>query len=202
MKNPYEVLGVEEGASQEEIKNAYRELCKKYHPDRYEDNPLKDLAEEKMREINEAYDYLMNNRNQSNYRNTYNNGNTYSNGYASEEELLYQARIDIQNGNISEALNKLDNIRSRNAEWYYLMGIINIRKGWYDAAYQNLNRACSMAPGNTEYRNALNSLSRRNDHYREPYRKGRDSDLCDICTTLYCLDCLCECSGGDLISCC
>ena len=144
MRNPYEVLGIEEGASQEEIKNAYRELCKKYHPDRYEDNPLKDLAEEKMREINEAYDCLMNNRNQSNYRNTYSNGNTYNNGYASEGELLYQARIDIQNGNISEAINKLDNIRSRNAEWYYLMGIINIRKGWYDAAYQNLSRASSM----------------------------------------------------------
>jgi len=189
MRNPYEVLGIEEGASQEEIKNAYRELCKKYHPDRYEDNPLKDLAEEKMREINEAYDCLMNNRNQNN-------------GYASEEELLNQARIDIQNGNINEAVNKLDNIRARNAEWYYLMGIINTRKGWYDAAYQNLNRASSMEPGNAEYKNAFNSLNKRNNHYREPYKKGRDANLCDLCTTLYCLDCFCECLGGDLVPCC
>ena len=58
-KNPYKVLGIKEGASYDEIKRAYRELAKKYHPDRYQNNPLADLAEEKMREINEAYDALM-----------------------------------------------------------------------------------------------------------------------------------------------
>ena len=57
--NPYEVLGVSEGASEEEIKKAYKELVKKYHPDRYQNNPLSDLAEEKLQEINEAYDMLM-----------------------------------------------------------------------------------------------------------------------------------------------
>ena len=50
--NPYEVLGLKPGATQEEIKKAYRNLIKQYHPDQYGDNPLKDLAEEKMREIN------------------------------------------------------------------------------------------------------------------------------------------------------
>ncbi|HOJ12845.1 MAG TPA: DnaJ domain-containing protein, partial [Clostridiales bacterium] len=57
--NPYEVLGVKEGANDEEIKRAYRELVKKYHPDQYRDNPLAKLAEEKLREVNEAYEYLM-----------------------------------------------------------------------------------------------------------------------------------------------
>lgn len=60
-KNPYKVLGVKEGASYDEIKRSYRELVKKYHPDRYRNNPLADLADEKMREINEAYEYLMKN---------------------------------------------------------------------------------------------------------------------------------------------
>ena len=60
--NPYEVLGVPEGASEEEIKRAYKELVKKYHPDKYQDNPLSDLAEEKLQEINEAYDMLMKGR--------------------------------------------------------------------------------------------------------------------------------------------
>ena len=56
MKNPYEVLGIKEGASDEEIKKAYRELVKKYHPDKYVNNPLADLAAEKMKEINDAYE--------------------------------------------------------------------------------------------------------------------------------------------------
>ena len=60
-KNPYKVLGIKEGASYDEIKRAYRELAKKYHPDRYQNNPLSDLADEKMREINEAYDTVMKN---------------------------------------------------------------------------------------------------------------------------------------------
>ena len=58
MSDPYQVLGVSPSASDEEIKRAYRELVKKYHPDNYNDNPLADLAEAKMKEINEAYDTI------------------------------------------------------------------------------------------------------------------------------------------------
>ena len=62
MNNPYEVLGLKPGASEAEIKAAYKELVKKYHPDKYQNNPLADLAQEKLQEINEAYDTLMKNR--------------------------------------------------------------------------------------------------------------------------------------------
>ena len=58
-KSPYDVLGVRYGASQDEIKKAYRELVKKYHPDRYKDHPLETLAKEKMQEVNEAYNTLL-----------------------------------------------------------------------------------------------------------------------------------------------
>ena len=58
MKDPYSVLGVSQSASDDEIKRAYRELARKYHPDNYQNNPLADLAEEKMKEINEAYDTI------------------------------------------------------------------------------------------------------------------------------------------------
>ena len=58
MSDPYKVLGVSPNATDEEIKAAYRELARKYHPDNYVNNPLGDLAAEKMKEINEAYDQI------------------------------------------------------------------------------------------------------------------------------------------------
>ena len=58
MRNPYEVLGISPNATDEEVKAAYRQMARKYHPDNYTDNPLSDLAQEKMQEINEAYDTI------------------------------------------------------------------------------------------------------------------------------------------------
>ena len=58
MTDPYKVLGVSPSATDDEVKDAYRKLAKKYHPDQYADSPLKDLADEKMKEINEAYDAI------------------------------------------------------------------------------------------------------------------------------------------------
>lgn len=108
MANPYEILGVREGASKEEIKKAYRELAKKYHPDQYGANPLKDLAEEKMREINEAYEYLMRNSSDSDSSssftssNNYNNTNNYRNTNSYGSPNVYNSvRSDIQRGNYS-----------------------------------------------------------------------------------------------------
>lgn len=200
MNNPYEVLGIREGATQEEIKKAYREQAKKYHPDQYGDNPLKDLAEEKMRELNEAYDFLMN---QSTNSGSYSNS-TYSNSNTGNSAEYASVRMDINNGNFSSAEAKLNNMGVRDAEWNYLMGVICMQKGWYDEAYNNLATACSMNPSNMEYRNAFNSINQNNNSYRQPYYRGRgnNDDCCQICATLWCLDSCCECTGGDFIGCC
>lgn len=205
MTNPYEVLGIKEGSSKEEIKKAYRELAKKYHPDQYGNNPLKDLAEEKMRELNEAYDYLM--KNTDNSSSSYSSTSYSSNSYNDSNNYMdYQSiRMDIQNGNLSTAEEKLSRTSTRNAEWNFLMGVISLNKGWYDAANNYIRTACNMDPNNMEYRDAFNRINNMNRSYRQPYynnRNGNDRDLCQICTTLYFLDCCCECCGGDFISCC
>ena len=71
MKDPYSILGVSKDADEATIKNAYRELARKYHPDNYADNPLSDLAADKMKEINDAYDAIMNSRKGSGKNNNY-----------------------------------------------------------------------------------------------------------------------------------
>ncbi|MDF2521731.1 MAG: molecular chaperone DnaJ, partial [Clostridia bacterium] len=101
MKNPYEVLGIREGSSIEEVKRAYKELVRKYHPDQYQNHPLSDLAEEKLKEINEAYDYLMK-QYESGARGGY--GGTQSSG----DDALSQVRSYINTGNIAAAEQLLD----------------------------------------------------------------------------------------------
>lgn len=196
MRNPYEVLGVKENASKDEIKRSYRELAKKYHPDQYGANPLKDLAEDKMRELNEAYDYLMKNTPESS---SFSSQESYRGGNSNYQSI----RVDIQRGNFAAAESKLMSMNVRDAEWHYLSGIINQSKGWYDAAYNNLSTACRLDPSNMEYREAFSRMNHRNDFFRDSYHGSRrDTNFCDICTTLWCIDCCCECSGGDFISCC
>lgn len=90
--NPYDILGVNPGASQEEIKKAYREQAKKYHPDKYADNPLKDLADDKMRKVNAAYDQLS--KTGSSGNNQYSSGygaNPYQPNYGQQSQNTYSA---------------------------------------------------------------------------------------------------------------
>ncbi|GFR35515.1 J domain-containing protein [Thermobrachium celere] len=204
MKNPYEVLGVDKNASMEDIKRAYRELVKKYHPDRYHDNPLKELAEEKLREINEAYEYLLNNheKQQGGYSSSYSSGGYYGQNSFSD---FQRVREYINRGDYFSAERELNRINIRNDEWFYLMGLIYINRGNYSVGYDYIKRASEMNPYNQEYRDALyrmnNSYRSYNTHYYNTPRRSND-DCCTICTYLYCADCCCECLGGDLISCC
>jgi molecular chaperone DnaJ len=210
VKNPYEVLGIKEGSSEEEIKKAYRELVKKYHPDQYQNNPLSKLAEEKLREVNEAYDYLMKNATHgydSRQRNGSGGNSTGWSGQSSQNSDFYnQVKSHINTGNIQVAEDMLDRNGNRTAAWFYLKGLIFARKGWYDEAYTHIQRAVAMDPTNYEYRSALNSMNNANNAYRSnSYNRGYSTnnvDFCQICQALWCADCCCECAGGDLISCC
>jgi len=207
LQNPYEVLGIREGASVEEIKRAYRELVKKYHPDQYRDNPLSDLAEKKLAEINEAYDYLMKNAGasgSSNNSSSYSRSNTGSWNSQNMNNFYVQVKMHINSGNIGAAEQMLDSTNDRSAQWYYLKGLVCLRRGWYDQARSYVQTACSMDPGNMEYRDVLNRMMNANTAYRgSVYNRGyrQDYDWCQICSTLWCLDTCCECGGCDLIEC-
>ena len=146
MNDPYRTLGVSPSASDEEIKKAYRDLARKYHPDNYHDNPLADLAQEKMKEINEAYDTITKQRaGGGTGSGNYSGGNTGAYGYnrgwnpggsSSAGGVYSQIRAAINAGQLDRAESLLDgvDVSSRGAEWSFLMGSVYYRKGWMDEA--------------------------------------------------------------------
>lgn len=204
MNDPYSVLGVSPSASDDEVKRAYRDLARKYHPDNYHDNPLADLASEKMKEINEAYDAITKGREQGS---SHTGGSAYqSQGYQrsySGNASYAQIRMLINTNNLDQAMAMLNSIPNHDAEWNYLMGSIYWRRGWMDEAGRYFRTAASMEPGNIEYRNAVQYMNQGGQAYR-PAGAGSMSnvDICTVCQTLYCADCCCEMMGGDLIRCC
>ena len=199
MKDPYKVLGVPPDASDDEIKKAYRALARKYHPDNYNGSDLADLAEEKMKEVNEAYDAVKKMRETG--QSYSGQSSSSSGGYSG---VLAEARRLIAAGSYANAELILDSIsvNERGAEWNYLKGCIMLRRGAYFDARRHIETACYMDPGNEEYRKALSDM----DVYARRYGQGQmrtdSTGVCDVCSTLICADCLCEMCGGDLIPCC
>lgn len=195
MNDPYSVLGVSPDASDEEIKRAYRELARKYHPDNYQNNPLADLAEEKMKAINEAYDAITkqrSGRNSGGYQSSYQqSGYQQRQGQSAGTSVYARARQAINLGNLTQAEQLLQSVPGQDAEWHFLMGSIAYRKGWLDEAMQQYLMACNMDPGNLEYRQAYNMMRQGGQAYRPYGYTTGGMDSCDCCTTLLCLNCLC-----------
>ncbi|MBM6896428.1 J domain-containing protein [Pseudoflavonifractor capillosus] len=206
MRDPYEVLGVSPNASDDEVKRAYRELARKYHPDNYQNNPLADLAEEKMKEVNEAYDAITKARSgagssygggyQSGYQSGYSSQGYGHQGYGNQGQYgggstsFAQVRQYINMGNLDGAEQLLRGVATKNGEWYFLMGSIAYRRGWLDEARQNYQIACQMEPGNMEYRQALSMMQQGGYGYNTNMAGGQCDSL-DCCTTMLCLNCLC-----------
>lgn len=199
MTDPYKVLGVSPSATDEQVKDAYRQLARKYHPDNYVNNPLSDLATEKMKEINEAYDEVQRRRRAgaSGGRGAAGQGGFggYSSGYSGSSKFA-DIRGMINNGRIPEAEELLDGIpnQNRDAEWYYLKGTASYSKGWLDAALGYYSNACQMDPNNQEYRAAYQRLV-----YQRQTGIGQDmnggTSCCETCATVYCCSTLCNCMG-------
>jgi len=210
MNNPYQILGINERASDDEIKKAYRDLVKKYHPDQYRDNPLSELAQEKLKEINEAYDTLMKNKagayDTSSSNRRYSSQHEERSSYTGPDSIeLQRVRVFINANHIVEAEQLLNQMNNHSAEWNYLRAIIFMRKGWYSEAQSSIQMAIQMDPTNQEYQRTLNQMSNVNQNYAgNVYQRGTSNgpDLCSTCQCLICSNCCCESLGGGLIPCC
>lgn len=213
-KNPYDVLGVSQNASDDEIKRVYRDLTRKYHPDANVNNPLADLAEEKFKEVQEAYDAIMKEREQGGYTGYGSGGYGYSGGgyqqssSGGEQDVEMQAAYNFINSRrYQDAVNLLNRMSNRNAQWYYLSAAANAGMGNNVLAKDHAAQAVNMEPNNPQYRQLMNQLQWNGQRYQNsPYGRGYGSgnSSCgtgNFCCDLFIADQLCECMGGDLCAC-
>ncbi len=191
MRNPYEVLGVPQGAGMDQVNAAYRELMR--------------LSQEsgnqkRIDELNQAYDEIVMGSSSS-------SSSGYSAGGYRPAADYSDIRAKINSGRLDDAQILLDGIPdySRDAQWYYLKGTIQQKRGWLEEAAKNFATASNLDPANNTYKMAYNKVNNaRSGGYRTERRRSKDDDsgCCNICTGLICADCCCECFGGDLIPCC
>lgn len=194
MTDPYQILNVSPNATDDEVKKAYRELARKYHPDNYHDNPLADLAQEKMKEINEAYDTIQRQRSGRGPA-----GAGYGGGYGAQQQrqqqsygyqqqsyagnpIFQRVRMAINRNDLSMAEQLLMQVTDHGGEWNYLKGTICYRRGWVDEARRYYQTACQMEPNNPEYRQALSYVENGSGAYRpegyEVYSSGCGNNIC------------------------
>lgn len=216
MTDPYQVLGVSPSASDEEIKKAYRSLSRKYHPDANINNPNRAQAEEKFKEVQQAYDQIMKEKQQGGGYSGYGgygtgsySGRANSYGYyggtgasrqREESPQMRAAANYINNRHFAEALNVLNNIPfgERTASWYYYSAHANRGTGNNIQALEHAKRAVEMEPNNMEYRIFLQQLEGGNtwytnmgSSYSRPYESAGNWCLSMLLLNMFC-NCCCR----------
>ena len=170
--DPYKILGISRDATDEQIKQAYRQLAKKYHPDR---NPGDAEAAKKMQQINAAYEQIKNPEKAqpgAGYGGYDPFGGYQQRAYQQDGDSYQQAAYNyIRFGRYREALNALQNCTAKDARWYYLSALAHYNLGNQVTALEHIRRAVSMDPGNEEYLNILEQM----EHGGATYRRSADN---------------------------
>ena len=219
MMDPYSVLGIGRDASDEEIKKAYRKMSRKYHPDANVGNPNIDQIEEKFKEIQQAYQQIMKEREaeKNGYSGSYGYGGYGSTGYGSQnyggygsgsssnsqhQSYLNAAANYIRSGHYSEALNVLNNIPERSGLWFFYSVSENSGLGNNVIALDHARKEVELEPNNMQYRMLLSQMesggswySSMSGGYGRPTYSG--GNLC-LRYALMMLLCNCCCGGGGM----
>ena len=217
MTDPYEVLGLARGASDEEIKKAYRALSRKYHPDANVNNPNAAQAEERFKQVQAAYDQIMKEKEQG-YFGGYGNAGGYG-GFGGHQQRNTAGQEDdytrhlnaamnyVRAGRYQEALHVLSGMERKDAGWYYASAIANSGLGNIVSALQHAQRAVELEPGRMEYELLLRRLQGGGNWYDQmstPYggmtMVGNDM-CCKICL-MYNLCSMCCLGGRGGVICC
>lgn len=205
--DPYSILGIKPGASEDEIKKAYKKMARKYHPDL---NGNSKEAEAMMKKVNEAYDVLINKKSYSSSSSSsssserenpfywyYNSGySSYSSSAFNEDEFaarygsgpsIERAKVLFNSRQFGRCLSELNRFprEQRTAEWYFISAMAKRNTGNSYESYADLKKACEMDPDNAEYRMYLNRFDQRNTYYssqRSSY--GIPSSIIECCCSL------------------
>ena len=182
MSNPYEILGVGEQASDEEVKKAYRKLSRKYHPDANVNSPNAAEYEEKFKQVQQAYQQIMEERHNPN--GSFSNFHAESSGGQDEDSIHLQAALNfIQNYRFMEAVRVLNEIKNRDAQWYYISAIANNGAHNYAIALEHAKMAAKLEPDRAEYQRYVEQLQGHNTSYQRmqhTYTPSLDSS-CPSC---------------------
>lgn len=214
MKDPYEVLGLKRGASEDEVKKAYRSLSRKYHPDANINNPNKDQAEARFKEVQAAYKSIVDGNTggygsagrSSSYggyagfggfgQDAWQRARNEGGGMSQDDSHLAAAQNFIMNRMFTEALRTLDDMSERSGRWYYLSAVANLGAGNQATAIEHIDRAIAMEPGNYEYQQMKQRMQGGSDWY---VQRGMGYGMPNVHSGSFCMD---LCLANLLCNCC
>lgn len=202
MLDPYSVLGVSRNASMDEIKKAYRKLSRKYHPDANINNPNKEEAEEKFKQVQQAYDQIVREREQGASQSSW--SGEFGGGYQTQDDQrsmeMRAAANYINAAHYQEALNVLNRMTERNGQWYYYHAVANAGAGNTASAMEDARRAVDMEPNNMQYLQLYQQLqsggqwywNQGNGYGYERPGNGFGNCCCQcLCMNMLCPGCCC-----------